>query len=303
MAVLALGAVSACSQAMDDGAGDSASAFEEAIINGTATSDARYAAVGALVFSDPSGVLDVFCSGTLVGQKAIVTARHCTASIDLAAEFGVDAAFAIGPDAFNPTQLIPITDYVAAPSAGTGAGLLLDGGRDVAVVHLASAPAGIRPVRVAQWDNNMLSTRFQIAGFGISSSSGFYGQKFVGLATARAIKGRWYELLFKGDYQAYRSWYFTDSPSAIPSEEQALQWWNTYKLETNYELLAGGLKNEAVSCHGDSGGPLLLGTTSTSMATYGVSFAGEDTISTRCGLGGGYLVFNGKMLEFVKSKI
>jgi hypothetical protein len=59
--------------------------------------------------------------------------------------------------------------YVAAP-AGNGSG----GGRDVAVAHLACAPASVRPVRVVQWTNDTLGTRFQIAGFGVNSLSGFY---------------------------------------------------------------------------------------------------------------------------------
>ena len=58
-----------------------------------------------------------------------------------------------------------------------------------------------------------------------------------------------------------------------------------------------------VACYGDSGGPLLLGTSAANLTTYGVSFAGEGTISTICGLGGGYLVFNRKMLDFVQSAL
>ena len=272
----------------------------QAILDGAPADEAKYAAVGALVFSFPDvGVLDVFCSGTLVAGKALVTARHCTPSIDLALESGLTPAFALGPDAFNPTQLIPITGYVAAPPAPGGKGLLLDGGRDVAVAYLASAPLGIRPATLGKFDKKLLGTRFTIAGFGVSDFAGTYGQKFAGTATARALEGRWYELLFDGDYDAYLQWYFTDSSAAIPSEEEASEWWEIYELEKKYELLAGGLPGESMACFGDSGGPLLLGKSASKLTTYGVSFAVEGTFSTHCGLGGGYLVFKAKMLDFV----
>jgi hypothetical protein len=296
----------ACAQS---GAGadetQSLGAASQAIINGSPSVGAEYAAVGALVYYYPEvGVLDVFCSGTLVAAKAITTARHCTPSIDLANESGLIPAFAIGPDAFNPTLVIPITGYVNAPAApGKEKGLLQDGGRDVAVAYLESKPAGVKPAKLGLFEDRMLGTKFDIVGYGVNNPEFFYGQKFAGKATARAIKGNWYELLFNGSYKAYRNWYFTDSPSAIPSEEEARAWWKDYKLESKYELLAGGLKNEAVSCFGDSGGPLLKGNTASNLTTYGVSFATEATIASACGLGGGYLVFNKKMLDFVEDAL
>jgi hypothetical protein len=303
-ALLAPMALSACTQAasVSDEALGTAS---KAIIAGAPADEAKYAAVGAVVWFHPDfGVVQVFCSGTLVEPDAIVTARHCTPNIDLAAQIGVQAAFAFGPDGYNPTQLIPITSYVNAPAApGKEKGLLLDGGRDVAVAHLQSPALGIMPAKLGEFKDNMLGKQFQIAGFGIYASDFSSGQKFSGLATARAYNGRWYELLFNGSYDAYHDWYFTDSPSAIPSEAEAKEWWKIYKLENKYELLAGGLPGESVSCFGDSGGPLLLGTNATNLTTYGVSFAGEGTISTVCGLGGGYLVFNRKMLDFVQGAL
>lgn len=299
---LAPAALLACGGAFEDEGTDTLGAADQAIIAGAPATGAEYAAVGALVYYHPdAGVLDVFCSGTLVAPKAITTARHCTPNIDLARESGMVPAFAIGPDGFNPVAVIPITDYVNAPAGK--AGLLMDGGRDVAVAHLESAPVGVKPARLGRFEPKMVGTKFDIVGYGVSNPEYFYGQKFVGKATARALSGRWYERLFNGKYEAFRNWYLTDSPSAQPSEQEAKAWWSTYKLESDYELLAGGLAGESVACHGDSGGPLLRGTTASTLTTYGVSFAVEGTISSACGLGGGYLVFNAKMLEFVKSAL
>jgi hypothetical protein len=304
-ALFATAALSACAQSAGDDHTPSLGATSAAIIGGTPATGAAYAAVGALVYYYPEvGVLDVFCSGTLVGPKAITTARHCTPSIDMANESGLIPAFAIGPDAFNPVAVIPITDYIKAPAApGNEKGLLMDGGRDVAVAHLQSAPVGVTPAKLGLFEDKMVGTKFDIAGYGVSNPEYFYGQKFVGKATARAFNGKWYELLFNGKQDAFRSWYFNDSPSAQRTEAEAKAWWKDYKLENKYELLAGGLAGEAVACHGDSGGPLLRGTTAATLTTYGVSFAVEGTISSACGLGGGYLVFNSKMLDFVKAAI
>jgi hypothetical protein len=58
-----------------------------------------------------------------------------------------------------------------------------------------------------------------------------------------------------------------------------------------------------VACYGDSGGPLLRGTKASNMTVYGVSFAVEGSISSVCDLGGAYLVFNRKMLDFVRDAL
>ena len=302
-ALFASAVLSACAQP----AGEEPIALGEtsqAIINGAPAPGAAYAAVGALGYFFPEiGVLDTFCSGTLVAPQAIVTARHCTPSIDLANESGLVPVFIIGADVFNPDAVVPITGYVNAPAApGKEKGLLLDGGRDVAVAHLESAPAGVTPAKLGLWEDRMIGTKFEIAGYGVNNAEFFYGQRYAGKATARAIHGKWYELLF-GNFEAFRSWYFTDSPGAQRTEAEAKAWWKDYKLENKFELLAGGLPGEAVGCFGDSGGPLLRGTTAANLTTYGVSFATEATISTACGLGGGYLVFNRKMLDFVQGEL
>lgn len=302
-AVVASTALMGCSQEVDVPEQDVAATSQE-ILDGAPALRHKYDAVGALVFYDPDfGVLDTFCSGALVGRKSVVTARHCTEHIDLAQEFGLMTAVAFGPDAFAPTAVVPITDYVAAPPGpGKNNGLLQNGGRDVAVVHLEAAPKGIKPAKLGEFTDRMVGKRFEIAGYGINSD-GFYGQRYAGQATVRADKGRWYELLFHKDYDAYLEWYFTDAPTASGSEAEAKDWWKKYKLENKYEALVGGLPGEAVACHGDSGGPLLGGSCGDTMTVYGVHFAVENTISSICGLGSGYLVFNRKMLDFVKHNV
>lgn len=308
--VLMAGALSlACSQAntaeSDVMLNEEVQTQGDAILDGTVAGESEYPAVGALVYYLPEiGVLDVFCTGTLIAKKAVVTARHCTPSIDFAFEAGVFPAVAFGPDAFAPTQVIPITDYVAAPAGpGVNNGLLLDGGRDVAVVHLESKPKHIDPAKLGLWEDKLLGKKFEIAGYGVHDPAYIYGQKYKGKLTAKTLNGKWYKLIFNNDYNAYLEWYFTDSSFASGTEEEAAEWWDLYKLENKYELLAGK-PGEAQACFGDSGGPLMLSKHGCGDTTvYGVSFAVEGSISNVCDLGSAYLVFNKKMLDFVRSAI
>jgi hypothetical protein len=285
---IALGGLVGCSQAP---AGDGGQKAEQAILNANPADGDMFQAVGAIL---PWDLWDVACSGTLVAPKVVVTAKHCTKYIDQ----GAFMAFGVVAD----EQLINITGYVAAPDSRNHPGLLLNGGRDVAVVFLEDAPVGIQPAKLGLFTRDMLGKQFQIAGYGISDW-GIPGIRFAGPATARALAGQWYNLLFGGDKEAYLEWYWTDAKYAEPSDKQAQDWWRTYRLEPGYELLAGGLPGESLACHGDSGGPIYLGESADDLTVYGVSFAVEDSIATECALGGGYLVFNRTMLEFVQSAI
>lgn len=303
-AVLALTSVvlvgcSVSVEAPTDGTESSA----EAILNGSATDDPKYQAVGALVVDIPDyEFYDVICSATLVAPTAILTARHCTPWIDTALELGGTPYMAFGSDAFAPDQLVPITGYVNAPPSPRHPGLLQDGGRDVAVAYLASAPVAIRPAKLGHFEGDMLGKRFQIVGYGVSDEFGVYGAKFAGKATARAQAGRWYRLLFNRDKQAFLDWYFTDA-ATLPTPEEAEVWWDGFWLEPHYELLAGGLPGEAVGCFGDSGGPIVRGTNARNLTVYGVSFAVEASFSEICTRGGAYAVLNKHMLRFVKNAL
>jgi hypothetical protein len=229
-------------------------------------------------------------------------AKHCTDWIDIALDLGGTPYLAFGSDAWNPEQLVPITGYVAAPPSEKFPGLLLEGGRDAAVAYLGATPQGVQPAKVGHFEETMLGTKLEIAGYGYSDIMGTAGEKFVGTGTARALEGCWYELLFHGDKQAYLDWYWTDAVT-IPTEEEAEAWWRIFRLEPGYELLAAGLPGESVGCYGDSGGPIFSGTSSADLTVYGVSFAVEASFSSLCALGNGYLVFNRKMLAFISEAL
>jgi len=312
LGVLALTLAGACSQGADE-APDQTAELAQPIMGGVPAVDARYAAVGALATQfyvdwipdvPPFYAYDFICSATLVDSQAVVTARHCTETLaQYQQDLGDQPVFLTGDFTWDPEQVIPITGWVAAPPSDRHPGLLLDGGRDVAVAYLAGAPEGIEPARVGHFNQQMVGKQFELAGYGWNDyyleEWGFdTGEKMVGVGTARALEGQWYSLLFDDDYDAYLDWFMVDADTSNPTEEQAQGWWNAFWLEPGYELLTGGLEGEALSCYGDSGGPL-LSIEKDKLTVYGVSFATEPSQANLCDHGSAYLVFNEEMHAFV----
>jgi len=268
----------------------------QAIIGGTPAVGDKYLAVGSLVeaLEDPyygTLVFNVFCSATLVGPQSVVTARHCTPFIDNPTYPDLSIYFAVGDNGYFADQYIPVTGYEAAPpTKKPNGGLLLDGGRDVAVVHLASEPAGVVPAKLGRFHKHMLGQKFELVGFGRNDDFND-GARYSGVAKARQMHGLWYSALFNHNPWEYWNWYWTDA-NTDPTWKEGREWWRTYRLETDYELLIGGRSGEALGCYGDSGGPMVRGNSAENLTVYGVGFASEASKSRVCDKGSAYLVFH-----------
>jgi len=302
---LALSLLAACSAAPDQDAGGS---LEQSIVDGTPTNDPALAAVGGIIFKlAPAKIQEFSCSGTLIAPQVFLTARHCVEGgpgWHFLPFPGFNNFVAFGASVGKPEQKVKIKAYVTAPPSPAHPGLLGDGGRDVAVLYLDQAPKNIVPAKLGRFDASMVSGQFTIAGYG-QTEQFISGNKLVGGVTGRALSGDWYPLLFNDDYDAFDTWYWTDASLATPSAAEEALWWTpgTYELEPGYELLAGGLPGDSLSCWGDSGGPIFRGTTAADLTVYGVSFAGEGSIARNCGLGGAYAVLNDEMLAFVQDAV
>ncbi|HKO53393.1 MAG TPA: trypsin-like serine protease [Polyangiaceae bacterium] len=220
-----VGLLSGCSMQAADGS-TPLSSTQQRIVDGVPTSGPSLNAIGGIVFKyAPAHIYDFSCTGTLIAPKVVLTARHCVVG-DPGWHFFPLPSFnnfvVFGNNVDRPAQKVKIKGYMTAPAGN--AGLLGGGGRDIAVLYLDHAPSGITPAQLGHFDPGMLGTQFRIAGFG-QTENFTVGTKLEGLATARALSGDWYPLLFNNSFAAFDEWYWTDASLATPSEAEEAAWW------------------------------------------------------------------------------
>jgi Trypsin len=308
----------------------SVSVSSQALIGGFAADDASLDAVGAIVvtYADPFGgsFTDVSCSGTLIDEDTVLTAKHCLDSVRYFPGTGSEILFAIGSEALASTRTSAVIEVEAAP--GEPYGGFSGYGHDVGILHLETAFDGVPTADVAQLDDDALGERYATLGFGQRSISSGAGTRLIGGVTVEANSGLTYELLI-GDFETFHQWYTgmplppecADVPAIPPNggffpgpvvgpDGSYIDCTNTAfargvyeqtRLEDANEVLAGRGEEDAHPCYGDSGGPLALVGDSGKLVVYGVVSGSVSSPQGSCGPGAIYAAFDEETLAFIEA--
>jgi uncharacterized protein (TIGR03382 family) len=150
---LALGALLAACNPSHSSTSTPTDSARDSLVGGLPTGD--YPAVVALWTKD-----GLFCSGTLIGPHAVLTAGHCAGA-------GVEtrAVVSTGPDAAHAEQRVRIREAVRHPQYG-------EPGYDLAVLRLAWAPHQISPLalRTTALGPGDVGAQVTHVGFGVTAS-------------------------------------------------------------------------------------------------------------------------------------
>jgi hypothetical protein len=191
-ALLSAVLTSACGVSADGDRIDVVS-LEQSLLDARAATTPRWDAVGAPYAPELPELGS--CTGTLVGPAAVLTAKHCVllgASMP-EARF----VFAIGPDAFSPKAMYPISGWDwetgVEPVTESTYGQF---GSDVGIVRLGAEVARVLPLEIGRLHRADRGRRFAIVGYGVSSDAGDTGRRRVGRMTFRGIGGNYADYAF-----------------------------------------------------------------------------------------------------------
>ncbi|HKP62517.1 MAG TPA: trypsin-like serine protease [Polyangiales bacterium] len=296
----------------------------EPLIGGFDGSSSALDAVGAVsvVWVDPEtgkGVPQAICTGSLLDEDTVLTARHCLPTLRSVTERGAVPLFTRGPDAHAPDDW---REVIAVEGAPGDVGGVLGQGHDVAVLHLVRPFSAPRTVGVSKLGDTPVGTAFVAIGYGISDNDQTEGTRLVGQVHLNAVAGR----TFEAQFDSFEAFYeaqaggralpeaCANTRAVAPNRDEPLPdpavdpcgfaavlryVYDTERLEDLGEVVVARTAGDAETCHGDSGGPLIRADDSGALIAFGVVSAGPNGKDQICDRGTVYATFNDDVLNFL----
>ncbi|HEY6080212.1 MAG TPA: trypsin-like serine protease [Polyangiaceae bacterium] len=202
----------ACSSEPDS---EHAGSTDQDVIAGFAASGAKLNAIGSIgqLYWDEWTQTNVFypyCSGSLIGEKTVLTAKHCLDYFAMDYSWGVKTGFGVGPDGNAPERVIEVVDVEGAPNDQGG---FVGYGHDVGAMYLGESVTDLTPLEIGTLTRSSLGRDFVHIGYGVRDNSFSAGTRRLGKSELVALEGKVFEILF-GSFEAFKSWWETGSPTA-----------------------------------------------------------------------------------------
>ena len=282
----------------------------EDIIGGFHADSPELNHTGAVVAIDPTTQEPfAFCSSMLIGPETVVTAKHCAVVLPDAQFQGFQVAWAAGPHAQSPIELIPIAAVETSPGDVGG---FVAMGRDVAVLHLEH-PSSLTPATPAPFTDDLLGTSMVSIGYGVFGALGASDdQRRIGRETVAAVEGRPLEAML-GSFENFIEWYFTGTvteddylvnfPPDDPFIASLRLQFDALVLYDQHEAVTGLAPSDTQSCFGDSGSPLARYTRDGGWRTYGVVSGGLSSLRMQCDFGTVFSTFGPQSFAFLQQAL